>query len=345
MRIIRAVFLPASVGLLIWAAAVVPLPQYVQAPGTVVPLGASIDVQDPSAGEIDGEFHMTTVNLRRATVFGLVHAGVSDTVGATLISRVVPPGMDPREYFRRERELFREAGRLAAAVGLCAAEFYDDPCQITGDGALVVEVVPGSAADGVLLPGDVVIEAAGEPVATDSDLRAAIGSVLKGGSLRLVVLRQGEELQAEVAPRPVTDVSDEPILGVGPAIMNPRIDQSVPVEIRSGRVGGPSAGLMVALTVFDKVNADVDLAAGRVIAGTGTIDIDGAVGPVGSIRFKVVGADRGGAELFLVPAGQADAARAAVPEGSDLIVVPIESLDDALAVLQADDLKATADAG
>lgn len=345
MRAIRTAFLPAAVGLLIWAGAVVPLPQYVQAPGAVVPLSSGVEVQDPSAGDIDGEFHVTTVNLRRASLFDLVRAGLSDTVGTTSVASVVPEGVKPGEHFQRQRDVFREAAELAAAVGLCAAEYYDQPCQITGDGALVVEIVPGSAAEGVLMPGDVIVAAAGRPIATDSDLRSAVGAVSPGEPLELVVVREGDEVRAEVEPRPVPDVSETPILGVGPVIMNPRIDQAVPVQIRSGRVGGPSAGLMVALTVFDKVNADIDLAAGRVIAGTGTIDFGGAIGPIGGIRFKVIGADRANAELFLAPAGQADAAREAIPEGSELIVVPVDSFDDAIAVLQETDVQAAAERG
>jgi PDZ domain-containing protein len=104
------------------------------------------------------------------------------------------------------------------------------------------------------------------------------------------------------------------------------------VEVSSGHVGGPSAGLMIGLAVYDLVD-DTDMAAGRRIAGTGTLDIDGRVGPINSVELKVPAALRQGAQVFLAPASQAEAARSAVPAGSDLRVIGVDTFDDARAAL------------
>ena len=101
------------------------------------------------------------------------------------------------------------------------------------------------------------------------------------------------------------------------------------VLIESGDIGGPSAGLMWSVGMVDLLTPG-DLTAGRRIAGTGTIDIDGIVGPIGGIGQKVVAAERAGATVFLVPRADHEGARAA---GTGLELVPVDDLEDALAYL------------
>jgi PDZ domain-containing protein len=103
------------------------------------------------------------------------------------------------------------------------------------------------------------------------------------------------------------------------------------VKIDLGEIGGPSAGLMFTLGIIDKVRPQ-DLTGGKVIAGTGTIDDEGTVGPIGGIPQKLVGAKAAGAQLFLVPADNcAEAVRNAVP---GLPMARVGNVDDALRALQ-----------
>jgi PDZ domain-containing protein len=104
------------------------------------------------------------------------------------------------------------------------------------------------------------------------------------------------------------------------------------VEIAVEDVGGPSAGLMFALGIYDRLTPG-DLTGGRIIAGTGTIDDEGLVGPIGGIQQKLLGAREHGAEWFLTPAGNWDDAQRAVPDG--LKLVRVESLKQALDALRA----------
>jgi PDZ domain-containing protein len=101
----------------------------------------------------------------------------------------------------------------------------------------------------------------------------------------------------------------------------------------SGEVGGPSAGLMWALGLYELLDPG-DLTAGRTIAGTGTIDLAGRVGPIGSIREKVIGAERAGADLFLVPVDNMPELEGV--ETGDMELVPVKTFDDALEALGAD---------
>jgi len=106
------------------------------------------------------------------------------------------------------------------------------------------------------------------------------------------------------------------------------------VDIKLADVGGPSAGLMFALGIYDKLTPG-SLTGGRFVAGTGTIDDDGKVGPIGGIEMKTVGARSQGAQFFLTPADNCKAAASDTPSG--LRLVKVDTIDDALAAL--DDIR------
>jgi PDZ domain-containing protein len=119
-------------------------------------------------------------------------------------------------------------------------------------------------------------------------------------------------------------------LGVVVATAGLRVNLPVEVTVDAGKIGGPSAGLLTGLTVYDRLSS-ADLAAGRTIAGTGTLDLDGDVGPIGGIEEKTRAAVAAGADLFLAPADQADDAR----EEADgrVEVIGVRTFGEALAVL------------
>jgi PDZ domain-containing protein len=113
--------------------------------------------------------------------------------------------------------------------------------------------------------------------------------------------------------------------------VNFEFDPDVEVDLDTGEIGGPSAGLMFALGLYDNLTPE-DLTGGKQIAGTGTIQCGGSVGPIGGIEEKIAGAERAGAELFLAPAADADAAKKAA---HDLTVVSVASFDDAVDYLES----------
>jgi PDZ domain-containing protein len=334
-RLVRPLFLPLSLMLITTAALVVPMPVFLESPGDVLGLAERVTVDAPGAGEVDGDFLLTTVFLEPGTMVGLVGGWLDEEVRAIPSTSLLPPGVDSRQYFDRQRDLFRETSDVAAAVGLRAAGYDVDVEAFTGDGALVVEVVPGSPAAGLLRPGDVIVAAGRRDVHVAQDLRDRITAVGEGAPLELTVERDGEPSPVQVTPAAVPGVSDSPIIGIGLETLNPRTDLPVPVEVDSGRVGGPSAGLMIALTVYDKADP-ADLADGRRIAGTGTIGADGRVGPIGGITQKVLAAARQDVDVFLAPGAQMETARAAVPSSSDLEVIGVATFDDAVRALRSE---------
>ena len=322
--------------LLICAAVVsVPLPVYAQRPGISLDLADCIRVEDPAAGPVQGDLLLTFVTYRRATLMDLVASLARQDIVLRPVERVIPRDVVPRDYFALQRQRFDREGLTAAAVGLERAG-YPEPVRVTGDGARVVRTLEGFPADGVLQPGDVVVSAGADPVRTSEDLRDVI---LRGERVDLRVHRDGDIDAVSLAPVRSDvreeDLEGEPryVIGAQLETVNPQVMLPVDIEIQAGRIGGPSAGLMVALGVYDAV-ADEDLVAGRRIAGTGEIDANGQVGRIGLLPLKVMAAHQAGASALLVPRSQADVARQAVPSGSDLQVVGVATIDDAITAVR-----------
>jgi Lon-like protease len=318
----RAGFLPLSVVTLISAALLVPLPFYLERPGQTVSLAACIDVAADSP-RVDGDFLLTTINVIPATAVDVARGFAEDDAAIVPRRQLLPPGVDPAEFFSRQREVFSNSAEIAAAVGLDAAG-YD--VTFTGDGVQVARILPNTPAAAELQPGDVIRAIDGTPITVESELRAAIAAAAAGEPLRLQVHRGGDVLDIDVAPELIQGV---PVIGILPQTLDPRVSLPVEIDVATGPIGGPSAGLMIALTVFDKVLPDVDLAAGRLIAGTGSISQDGRVGPVGGVGLKVLAADARGADVFLAPLADHASALAAVPAGSSLRIVPVETFTQA----------------
>lgn len=326
----RALFLPICVIILVTAATTVPLPLFVESPGAVISLIDHVEVAPgDQAGEIDGDFLLTLVNLRRATVVRLAQGLVRPDMSLLSVAQLTG-GVDDATFFGRQRDVFASTAEVAAGLGLQAA---GHPVEFPSPrGVLVAEVFPGAPAAGALEPGDIVTAVDGEPVRSAHELVEAVQAATNP-VLRVEFLREEQERRVRIARGQVPGL-DQPGLGVRAQEVVPRIELPIPVTVDSGQIGGPSAGLMIALTVYDTVSPD-DLAAGRRVAGTGGITTDGAVTPIGGIELKVLASHRQGVELFLAPQEQLDQARAAVPDGSTLQVVGVATVDDAIRTLQA----------
>jgi PDZ domain-containing protein len=189
-------------------------------------------------------------------------------------------------------------------------------------GVLVRRVDPDGAANGALFSGDLIVAADGAAVETPTDLARAVAAAA-GRAIRFTIRVEGRARTVGVEPRAPS--------GEGPPSLGVEVMPNFPfdVVIGSGDIGGPSAGLMWAVGVIDLLTRG-DLTGGRRIAGSGTIDLDGTVGPVGGIELKVLAAERAGAEAFLVPRGDLAAAGRVV---TTMRLVPIDDLDDALRYL------------
>lgn len=323
---LRRAFLPASIALLLVAGAAVPLPAFIERPGIAAGIPACVAITERPEAAVNGDYLFTTVAQRTATVFELVLAGLREDQRVVMRDDLLR-GTRRDRYLRRQRQVFIDSTDRALVVALAAAGL---PAEVDGRGVDIVEVVDGAPADGVLRAGDVIVAVDGQRIGTDADLIAA---VTDSRPLELRVQRDGTEVTEVVTPQ-VQQIDDErrPMIGVRISTREPQLQIPLGIDVASGRVGGPSAGLMIALSVLDLVD-DGDLARGRRIAGTGTLALDGSVGVIDGIELKVPAAVGEGADVFLAPASQAEAARSAVPDGSGLTVLGVETFDDAVAAL------------
>lgn len=195
----------------------------------------------------------------------------------------------------------------------------------------VASVQAGSPADGVLEPGDEVRTADGVALEDVSQLREIVASHGTDSAVALGLVRDGEALEVSVVPvlsEPDDEGAQVPIVGV---VTGASYDFPIDVRIRLERVGGPSAGMMFALGIIDKLTPGA-MTGGEQVAGTGTITADGTVGPIGGIRQKLFGAAGAGAELFLAPVDNCDEVVGHVPDGLD--VVAVATLDDAITAVE-----------
>ncbi|MEK6438034.1 S16 family serine protease [Pseudonocardia sp. T1-2H] len=183
---------------------------------------------------------------------------------------------------------------------------------------------PGVAPNGVLETGDQILAVDGRPVDSVEDVRAALAGTTPGQQVPVRILR-GDAIPTDVMVT-LTRLGDsaQGALGIGP-VAKPETDDEITISL-SG-IGGPSAGLMFALAVVDKLTPG-ELTGGHNIAGTGEITSEGTVGPIGGIGLKLIGAQRAGATVFLVPGKNCEEARADAPAGLQL--VRVDTLTDAV---------------
>ncbi len=194
------------------------------------------------------------------------------------------------------------------------------------DEMVVIAGVPeGSPSAGVFEPDDELVSVDGDPATSSEAVRTAVQRHRPGDTFPVVVRRDGKE---QTVTAKTAESDGRTVIGVGL-----RLDYDLPVDVtlRTGNVGGPSAGLMFSLAIYDALTPG-ELTGGKQIAGTGTMDDDGAVGPIGGIRQKLIGARRAGADFFLAPADNCAEVVGNVPDG--LRVVKVESFDDGVAAVR-----------
>ena len=324
---LRSGLAAAGVAVVTVAALSVPMPFVEYRPGTATPIGPLVTIDGADTTPLDGETALLTVRLTRPSPVQLVAARLDADRELLPVARVYPSGVDRQVYLARERERFGRQFDVAAAVGAAAAGV---PLEVT-TAVVILEVDPAGPAAGLLAPGDVVLRADGAPVTSGAALAELVRGAVPDVPIVLEVEHAGGVREQPVTPTAVDGAP--PRIGV---LVQTGVDELLlPVDITlrpDVRIGGPSAGLMVGLTVYDLL-ADEDLLAGRRVAGTGTLDVDGRVGPVGGVAEKTLAAVDAGMDVLLVPAGEVATAER-IADGR-LTVVGVASLDEALTALRA----------
>lgn len=281
-----------------------------------------VDVQGTDVDRPSGHLNMTTVAVRdELTVFDALGLWLSGRQGLVPRDEIYPPDRSREEVENANQADFAESEDSAE---LAALDHLGLPTVLT-----VAQIGDDSPAAGVLEEGDRVTAIDGAPVSTVADVQKAVGAVNPGTTISVDVTRDGATTTENVTVAARPDDAERGYLGITP---EETPDVPFTVEFNLADVGGPSAGLMFSLAVVDKLSPG-DLSGGAFVAGTGTIDADGAVGPIGGIPYKLVAAREAGATIFLVPADNCAEAAPRTPEG--LRLVKVTSLDDAIGSLDA----------
>lgn len=306
-----------------FAAGWVPLPFFALGPGPareVVPL---IHVDGAPTYGSSGRLVMTTVRFTQVTALGAMVAWINPEQVVVDEETVYPPGLSPSEEEKRAISQMDQSKIDAAAVALSEVTAYP---RDHGAGALVEFVGTDCPADGRLFPGDRIVRIDGERVDSKREASMLIDAVPGDEPIEFQVEADGDVNDVRVTRGPCPGV-DDPVIGIV-------LVDSFPfdITIESGDVGGPSAGLMWAVGLYDLLTPG-DLTRGRTIAGTGAIDLEGKVGPIGGIRDKVVAARDADADIMLVP--RADFRELRDVDTGDLRLIPVSTFDEAVKALSA----------
>jgi Lon-like protease len=281
------------VAVVLVVAAWVRLPYYAVGPGPARSVTPLIDYEEQPRYEPSGHLVMTTVRYFQVSPLQALWAWANPDWSILPRSDLYPPGVPAEVQNRRSISQMDQSKIDATYLVLHRLAGYP---KDHGAGALVESTVPDCPADGRLFPGDVITTIDGRPIHSERDASQAISAARPGQRLRFRVDVDGDPERASFVREPC-GVGRRRLVGVV-------LFDAFPfdVSISSDDVGGPSAGLMWALGLYELMTPG-DLTAGRTIAGTGTIDpITGDVGPIGGIRDKVVAAEQAGATIFLAPA-------------------------------------------
>jgi len=304
-----------------------PVPYVAQVPGpTFNTLGdiegsPIITVDGREKNPVKGNLNLTTVGISQKglSLVEAVKGWFDPEISVVPEEEVYPPDQSPDKTREANRQAFLTSEQSAEAAALGHLGY---PKKV-----VVEDVASGAAAQGKLQTGDAVVSLNGRPTPTSETLTTALAAIPGGTPVTIGYLRLGKPGTVTVTTKPATGARKGSLLGV--AVQNaPYAPFDIGIHVAD--VGGPSAGLMLTLGVLDLVGP-TDLTHGKVIAGTGTIDADGKVGPIGGIPLKMVAARDLGAKLFLVPAGNCAEAKAAPSHGFPL--AKVATLDDALKAL------------
>jgi PDZ domain-containing protein len=330
----RATVTLAGFFLAIAAAAVlsmVSLPYVVRQPGPIVDtlgdIGGTklITVKGAQTYETSGSLDFTTIRDLggpgdSVNVWELLWGAVDPDTEVFHEEEVYPPGLTSKQVEEEGAAQMIDSQQEAIAAALKA---LGKPVKERVTIASVAEDAPSAA---VLEKGDEIVGVDGTAIAGADELRAAIQKHRPGDPVALELRRDGKTVEVSAKTR---DSDGKATVGV---FLGREFDFPFSVQVEAGHVGGPSAGMMFALGIYDTLTPGA-MTGGQEIAGTGTITADGEVGPIGGIRQKVAGARDGGADWFLAPAPNCEDLAGHVPDG--LRVVRVSTFDEAREAVQA----------
>lgn len=342
-----SVFLAIIVGVMLAGVLLLyPLDVYVMRPGNAYNVAEYVTIQGGDEDD-EGSFSLMTVSLSKASPLMYVYAKFKDYYELISMDQVRQDEEDDNEYNIRQAKLMSDSQFNALYVAFSRTHL---DYKVTFNGVTVLNIITGGAADGILKPGDEIVEIEGEQIDSQAMFAQRIVDMRDQGQydIELVINRDDELLTKTVTLQEIPN--SEGKIGLGVVFSESKSITTDPhVNINIGSIGGPSAGLMFTLEILNQL-LDEDITKGYSIAGTGEMLENGSVGRIGGIEKKVVAAHKAGMEIFFAPDDEITeeklkqnpnfksnyeaAVETAKKIGTTMEIVPVKTIDDALDFLQ-----------
>jgi PDZ domain-containing protein len=317
-------------------AAVLPVPYVVLVPGPVTDTLGSvgnapvISVTGAQTYNEGGHLYLTTVGVipgtcdKNPTLEEALRAWFDKHQAVQPKQVICPPGQTSQAVSQQNADEMTQSQQDAITAALLYLHYKPKDERIA-----VGDVTQSAPAAALLHTGDLILAIDGTSVTNLDQLHSLISARPAGSTLTVTIDRHGRTI--DVRARTYSD-SGRTLLGFTPDLHATFPDVDVKIGIDPNSVGGPSAGLAFTLGIIDKLTPG-SLTGGRTVAGTGTIDGFGNVGPIGGIQQKIAGATRAGATVFLAPASECADARAVAPKS--LVLVKVDTLTTAVKALES----------
>jgi len=318
---------------------VLPVPYVVLVPGPVTDTLGSIgstpvvSATGTQTYPTQGHLYLTTVGIvpgqcdAHPTLYQALRAWWRKDEAVQPHQALCPPGDTPQQVQKENEREMTQSQRDAVTAALLQLGYKPVTQHI-----IVADLSAGLPAEKVLKQGDSIDSIDGNKVTDIDKLHELIGARPPGTLLSLGITRDGQQRTVQVRTVRSTDGSNRPIVGIQPDLVATFGKVKVKIGLNPADVGGPSAGLAFTLGIIDKLTPG-SLTGGRTVAGTGTIDAFGVVGPIGGIQQKIAAASKAGATVFLAPASECKDAASVAPKS--LTVVKVDTLKTAVSALKA----------
>ncbi|CAM4180783.1 SepM family pheromone-processing serine protease [Lederbergia lenta] len=309
----------------------IPTPYYLYQPGSVEELASKVTVEGGEK-QAEGNFYLTTVlSLRASNIYYLAYGLVAPHTDMRKVKEVKGDLTD-KEYERMLEHMMTSSQQHALVAGLRAA---GEKVIVKPNGVFVSNVSGTSNAKGKIEVGDVIKQVDGKQVNQITDFLSLLKNRSQGNVVELTFIHDGKEKSADIELIPIANGENKAGIGIVPEDQF-EIETSRTININAADIGGPSAGLMFSLEVYNQLMKS-DITKGYEIAGTGTIDMEGNVGQIGGIREKITAVNKAEMDIFFCPAdvsmtdtNEMDVLDEVKKEGYDVKVVPVKTLQEAI---------------
>ncbi len=321
-----------------------PLNYYLEMPGGAYDIRNVLTVEEKEDDEA-GSYNFVAVTVSQATLAQVAYAWL--TPYTEIVSSEEMTGGSSNEDYLRMNDYYMETSQNISTYQ--ALSLAGKQVSLDYMGVYVLSVSDDSTFKDILNLADTVTGVNGKTFDSSADLIAYVADLDLGSEVSVQYTSNGKEKEATGNIIELSNGKNG--IGIG-LIDHTKVSSDVNIDFHTDGVGGPSAGLMFTLDIYDQLT-DENLRKGRIIAGTGTIEQDGSVGDIGGAEFKVISAAKAGAEIFFVPNNPVDedilkenpkamtnyeeALKTAKNIKTNMKIVPVTSVQDAIDYLRSTD--------